>query len=101
MPWAWDAPELLAKFAGHSARLSASPWVYSLTSLNAEGGAMLTIHEPCPSSQRKRLTRRSFLRVGALTLGGLTLEQMLRLRAETRSPQRQKSVIMIHLSGGP
>jgi hypothetical protein len=49
------------------------------------------------------ITRRSFLRVGALTLGGLTLADVLRLRAETpsESKPRQKSVIMIHLSGGP
>src|SRR5262249_24414041 len=48
-------------------------------------------------------TRRSFLRVGALTLGGLTLGDVLRLRAESPSAARprQKSVIMIHLSGGP
>jgi hypothetical protein len=49
------------------------------------------------------LTRRSFLRVGALALSGLTLGDVLRLRAEAPAPgtPRQKSVIMIHLSGGP
>src|SRR5436189_521252 len=58
---------------------------------------MLTIQDPTPG------TRRSFLRVGALTLGGLTLGDVLRLRAESPSPgrSRQKSIIMIHLSGGP
>jgi hypothetical protein len=46
--------------------------------------------------------RRSFLRVGALTLGGLTLENVLRLRASAApGERRQKSAIMIHLSGGP
>jgi hypothetical protein len=47
--------------------------------------------------------RRSFLRLGALTLGGLTLGDVLRLRAEAPLPgtPRQKSVIMIFLSGGP
>ena len=49
-----------------------------------------------------RLTRRSLLRVGGLALGGLTLG-VLRSRAESpgRSATRPKSVIMIHLSGGP
>lgn len=45
--------------------------------------------------------RRSFLRAGALTLGGITLSDVLRLRAESPAPARPKSVIMIHLSGGP
>src|SRR3989442_4980960 len=64
---------------------------------------MLTIHEPSPVANRAGITRRSFLRVGALTLSGLTLGGVLRLRAESPATgkARQKSVIMIHLSGGP
>src|SRR5262245_17468468 len=64
---------------------------------------MLTIHEPRSAANRPGITRRSFLRVGALALGGLTLGDVLRLRAESPAPgkPRQKSVIMIHLSGGP
>ncbi|MGD9723503.1 MAG: DUF1501 domain-containing protein [Pirellulales bacterium] len=48
-------------------------------------------------------TRRSFLRVGALALGGLTMGDVLRLRAAAPAPnqRRQKSIIMIFLSGGP
>ncbi|MGD9856861.1 MAG: DUF1501 domain-containing protein [Planctomycetaceae bacterium] len=48
-------------------------------------------------------TRRGFLRAGALSLGGLTLANVLRLRAEPPVPRhtRQRSIIMIHLSGGP
>src|SRR5206468_1536343 len=42
-----------------------------------------------------------FLRVGALALGGITLGDVLRLRAESPGKPRQKSAIMIHLSGGP
>src|SRR5262249_48999514 len=56
---------------------------------------MLTINEP------GHPTRRGFLRLGTLTLGGLTLGDVLRLRAETSAKSRQKSLIMIHLSGGP
>src|SRR5947209_14392624 len=64
---------------------------------------MLTIHEPRSAANRPGSTRRSFLRVGALTLSGPTLGDVLRLRAEARAQgkPRQKSVIMIHLSGGP
>ncbi|HKB36756.1 MAG TPA: DUF1501 domain-containing protein [Gemmataceae bacterium] len=64
---------------------------------------MLTIHEPGSASSWAGITRRNFLRVGALALGGLSLGDILRLRAESPAPgrPRQKSVIMIHLSGGP
>jgi hypothetical protein len=49
------------------------------------------------------VTRRSFLQAGTLALGGLTLADVLRCRAESPAPgkRRQKSVIMVHLSGGP
>src|SRR5262249_53025920 len=64
---------------------------------------MLTIREPRSATHGARITRRSFLRVGALPLSGLTLGDVLRLRAEAPGPGKpgQKSVIMIHLSGGP
>ena len=44
------------------------------------------------------ITRRSFLRVGSLAVGGLTLPQIL--RAEHESRKQQRSVIMVYLSGG-
>ena len=48
------------------------------------------------------LNRRNFLRVGALAWGGLTLADLLRLRAaEGATVSKPKSVIMIHLTGGP
>lgn len=51
------------------------------------------------------VSRRDFLRVGALTVGGLTMADMLRLQAQGaaagQSPARGKSVIMIYLPGGP
>lgn len=64
---------------------------------------MLTIHESTSATCYDRITRRSFLRVGTLALGGLTMADLHRLRAESPSwgQPRQKSVIMIHLSGGP
>jgi hypothetical protein len=51
------------------------------------------------------VSRRDFLRVGALTVGGLSLADVLRLQAlsspEKQSASRGKSVIMIFLPGGP
>jgi len=50
-------------------------------------------------------TRRHFLKIGGLSLGGLSLPQILRAEessAATRGPsQAHKAVIMIYLSGGP
>ncbi|HEU0068680.1 MAG TPA: DUF1501 domain-containing protein, partial [Nitrospiraceae bacterium] len=49
-----------------------------------------------------RLDRRSFLRMGALGLGGLTLADVLRLQAaEGSRATTAKSVIMVCLPGGP
>ena len=48
------------------------------------------------------VSRRSFLRVGTLALGGLGLADLLRQRALAGyNPSRAKSAILIHLSGGP
>ena len=54
---------------------------------------MLTVHT----------SRRAFLRVGALTLGGLTLPGLLQARAAgAQTPAgRKKSVILVWLAGGP
>ena len=48
-------------------------------------------------------SRRDFLRVGALGLGGLTLPDILRLQAATppAGRSREKAVIFVYLFGGP
>jgi len=46
------------------------------------------------------VSRRSFLKSGALALGGLSLPQFLQLKAEG-AVKRDRSVIMICLGGGP
>ena len=48
-----------------------------------------------------RVTRRDFLRVGALGLTGLTLADVLRLRAEAGQTGGPRAVIMVCLAGGP
>jgi len=46
------------------------------------------------------VSRRDFLRVGTLGLGGLTLADLLRLRASGKAAGTHKAVIMVWLSGG-
>src|SRR6187401_2779766 len=66
---------------------------------------MLTIlgssHKSCDG-----VSRRSFLQVGALAAGGLTLADALRFENQTQAVQpgistRKKAVIQIWLAGGP
>src|SRR5262245_11266496 len=46
-------------------------------------------------------SRRNFLRIGTLGLGGLTLPQLLKAESVAGVGRSQKSVIMIYLVGGP
>ena len=46
-------------------------------------------------------SRRTFLQIGGLALGGLSLPQVLRAEAQSGIARSHKSVIMIFLSGGP
>jgi hypothetical protein len=48
-----------------------------------------------------RTSRREFLRIGALGLGGLTLPQLFRAEAAAGVRSSQKSVILVYLVGGP
>src|SRR5437763_5180753 len=47
------------------------------------------------------VSRRNFLKIGALSLGGLTLPQLLRAEAQSGIRKSHKAVIMIFLPGGP
>jgi hypothetical protein len=48
------------------------------------------------------LSRRSFLKVGALAVGGLTLAELLRLRAQGgQAGVAEKAIVMVYLNGGP
>src|SRR5437773_2403744 len=61
---------------------------------------MLTIYGP---KQRfcDGVSRRNFLKIGALGLGGLTLPQLLQAEAQSGVRRSHKAVIMIFLPGGP
>ncbi len=48
-----------------------------------------------------KVSRRSFLKIGGLAMGGLTLPQILRAEEQSGVRSSHKSVIMIFLSGGP
>src|SRR5438552_3333536 len=49
------------------------------------------------------LSRREFLKAGALGVGGLTLADLLRLKAQgsTTAAMSAKAIIMVYLNGGP
>jgi hypothetical protein len=47
------------------------------------------------------ITRRDFLSVGSLALGGLTLPQLLATEAQAGVRSPQKAIIMVFLCGGP
>jgi uncharacterized protein (DUF1501 family) len=63
---------------------------------------MLTFHG-AKHRYRDGLSRRGFLKAGALAVGGLTLADLLRLRATAaaNSGTAGKAVIMVYLNGGP
>ena len=64
---------------------------------------MLTLHGPAYRNPCDGFSRRDFLKVGALTYGGLSLPQILAADAQAAPGQakRHKSVIMVFLAGGP
>ena len=64
---------------------------------------MLTIHDPKDRSQTHcdGISRRNFIKVGALGAAGLTLPELLSLEAGAGVRNSTKSVILIYLVGGP
>jgi hypothetical protein len=62
---------------------------------------MLTIAGRSRSGYCDGVTRRDFLKLGGLALGGLSLPQLLRSEAQAGVTRSHKAVIMVFLAGGP
>src|SRR5687768_17795811 len=62
---------------------------------------MLTIYDRSQSRFCDGVSRRNFLKIGALGLGGLSLPQLLQAEAASGIRRSHKAVIMIFLPGGP
>ena len=66
---------------------------------------MLTIESGAPRKNSTGfcdgVSRRNFLKIGALGMGGLTLPQLLRAESQSGIRKGHKAVIMIFLPGGP
>src|SRR6266849_2647352 len=72
----------------------------SARSSRAKDPTMLTI--PGPQSRFcDGMSRRSWLRIGGLALGGLALPEILRGEAKSGAPNPAKGIIMVLLPGGP
>src|ERR1043165_8607352 len=61
---------------------------------------MLTIYGP-KSRFCDGISRRNFLKIGGLGLGGLALPQLLQAEEQSGIKRSHKAVIMIFLPGGP
>jgi hypothetical protein len=62
---------------------------------------MLTIAGPRQGGYCDGISRRDFLRIGGLALGGMVLPELLRAEAAAGQTRAPKSVIMVFLAGGP
>jgi hypothetical protein len=62
---------------------------------------MLTIYGKPQGTFCDGMSRRAFLKIGGLALGGLSLPQILRAEAVSGVRRSQKAIIMIFLPGGP
>lgn len=62
---------------------------------------MLTLYSHRQQRFCDGISRRNFLKIGALGLGGFTLPQLLRAEAQSGGHRSHKALIMIYLPGGP
>src|SRR5579872_2029943 len=61
---------------------------------------MLTIFGE-PRQFCDRVSRRDFLRIGGLALGGLSMSEILRAESRAGIGSSKKAIIMVFLAGGP
>src|SRR6478609_4338781 len=62
---------------------------------------MLTIYGNQKARFCDGLSRRNFLKIGGLAMGGMALPQILQAEAQMGIRRSHKAVIMIYLPGGP
>jgi hypothetical protein len=62
---------------------------------------MLSLFGPARNGYCDGVTRRDFLKIGGLALGGLSLPGLLRAESQAGIRHSHKAVIMIFLAGGP
>jgi hypothetical protein len=62
---------------------------------------MLNVRFGSKSGYCDGVSRRSFLKLGAMTIGGLTLADVFRAEAAAGVGSSNKAIINVHLSGGP
>ena len=62
---------------------------------------MLTFYSNSSRRFCDGVSRRSFLKIGALGMGGLALPQLLRAESQAGIRKSHKAIIMVYLPGGP
>ncbi|MCA9014186.1 MAG: DUF1501 domain-containing protein, partial [Planctomycetaceae bacterium] len=62
---------------------------------------MLNIFDSSASRFCNQVSRRNFIRIGALGVGGLCLPHLLKAEQQSGKAHSHKSIIMIYLPGGP
>ncbi len=62
---------------------------------------MLSVHSQPGGGFCDGISRRNFLRIGGLAMGGLTLPDLLKAEAAQGTRRSHKAVIMVFLPGGP
>ncbi len=62
---------------------------------------MFTIAGRAQAGYCDGVTRRDFLKIGGLGLGGISLPQLLQAKAQSGTTRSHKAIIMVFLAGGP
>ena len=104
-PSVWDAPPagpaLMNLTTFHSVRFCAGDLGLNFAMMSAKAEVSMLSILGKTVSHCDGITRRRFLTAGALTIGGLTLADLLQAEAASGLGSSTKAVINLHLDGGP